>query len=115
MAKETISINNRVYKAKELDFNFLCMLGENGIDITDIDKKILPVVRLYAAYCMDVDAEVAGTEINLHIINGGQIEDVMNVFSEKANDSDFFRALNKSEKKTTQKRNTKKNEAEVSE
>lgn len=113
MAKETITINNRVYKAKELDFNFLCELGENGINIEDIDKKILPTIRLYAAYCMGVDAEVAGTEINLHIINGGQIEDIVNVFTEKADDSDFFRALNKSEKKTAPKRNTKKTEEEV--
>lgn len=115
MAKETISINNRVYKTKELDFNFLCLLGENGIDITDIDKKILPVVRIYTAYCMDTTPEVAGTEINLHVINGGKIEDIMDVFSEKANDSDFFHSLSRNDKKTAPKKNTKKNEAEVSE
>lgn len=114
MAKETITINNRVYKAKEFDFNFLCELGENGIGIEDIDKKILPTIRLYVAYCMGTDVEAAGTEINLHIVNGGQLEDIMNVFTEKAEDSDFFRALNKSsEKKTATKRNTKKTEEEV--
>lgn len=117
MAKETITINNRVYKAKEIDFNFLCLLGENGIDVSDIDKKILPVIRLYVAHCMGVSPDVAGNEINLHCINGGQISDIMDVFTEKADDSDFFRALgeNKTEQKETPKRNTKKKDTEVSE
>jgi hypothetical protein len=84
MAKETIVINKRSYKAKELDFNFLCELGENGIDIQDIDKKILPVVRIYVAYCMGVDNEIAGNEISRHIINGGTFDDFTTVFNEKA-------------------------------
>ena len=48
MAKENITVNGRVYKAKELDFNFLCNLGDNGIDISDIDKKMLPALRVPA-------------------------------------------------------------------
>ena len=111
MAKENLVINKRSYRAKELDFNFLCKLGEAGIDIQDIDKKMLPTVRVYVAYCMGVDVELAGEEINRHIINGGSFEDFTSIFGEKAESSDFFRALGQMGQKTTEtssKRNTKK-------
>ena len=115
MTNEMFSLNGRNYKAKEIDFNFVCELGLNGIDITEIQTKIMGAIRVYIAYCMGTDVMTAGDEINLHIINGGTLEDVVNVFSNKAEESDFFLALNKTTKKETPKRNTKKKEAEVSE
>lgn len=112
MAKEKITINGRDYKAKELDFNFVCELGENGIDIADIGKKILPTVRVYVAYCMGVDAEIAGMEINEHIVNGGDFNEFTETFNEKAESSDFFQALSKRQADKTEnpKRTTKKSE-----
>lgn len=113
MAKENITVNGRVYRAKELDFNFLCNLGDNGIDISDIDKKMLPALRVYVAFCMDASVEEAGDELSRHIIGGGNFEDIISTFGEKAEDSDFFRALNKNASKETPKRNAKaKNEEE---
>ena len=111
MAKETIVINKRSYKAREIDFNFLCKLGQAGIDVQDIDKMILPTVRVYVAYCMGVSEDIAGEEINRHIINGGTFDDFTSVFGEKAESSDFFRALGKTEQKATEtssKKSTKK-------
>ena len=115
MSKENITVNGRVYRAKELDFNFLCSLGENGIDISDIDKKMLPALRVYVAFCMDTSVEEAGDELSRHIIGGGNFEDIVSTFGEKAEDSDFFRALNKTASKATPKRNTKSKGEEVSE
>ena len=115
MSKENITVNGRVYKAKELDFNFLCSLGDNGIDISDIDKKMLPALRVYVAFCMDTSVEEAGDELSRHIIGGGNFEDIVSTFGEKAEDSDFFRALNKTASKATPKRNTKSKGEEVSE
>ncbi len=115
---ENFIINGKKHQAKELDFNFVCLLGENGIELQDISKKILPTIRVYAAYCMDADMDYAGNEINEHIIKGGTINDLVDVFSAKADDSDFFRALGKTTNQTdsaeTPKKNTKKR-AEVSE
>lgn len=115
MSKENITVNGRVYRAKELDFNFLCSLGDNGIDISDIDKKMLPALRVYVAFCMDTSVEEAGDELSRHIIGGGNFEDIVSTFGEKAEDSDFFRALNKTASKATPKRNTKSKGEEVSE
>lgn len=113
MNNEYITINNRDYKAKEFDFNFLCLLGENNIEVGEIGKKVIPSLRCYIAYCMGADVETAGEEFNKHVIaNGGGFEEIMEVFSAKAEESDFFRALNKTETQetttATQKKTTRK-------
>ena len=115
---ETFTVNGRTVKAREADFNFLCDLGENGIDMGDIGSKPLNAIRQYVAFCMGVSAEVAGNEINQHVINGGNFEEILNVFREKMEDSGFFRAFNQTTTKeagTTQKKSQKKSSEEVSE
>ena len=109
---DKITINGKVYKAKDLDFNFLCSLGDEGIDIGDVAKKIFPAIRVYVASCMNVDVETAGEEINKHIINGGNFDQITEVFNAKAEESDFFRALGQ-ENKTNQKKKTSKSEEEA--
>lgn len=108
MAKEMITVNGRNYRAKELDFNFLCALGEAGISINEIDKKMMNTLRVYVAMCMDVDSDVAGAEISSHIINGGTFEELAEIFSEKAESSDFFRALSERNGQDTTKKSTKR-------
>lgn len=112
-----MKINGRVIAARELDFNFLCELGENDIDITDMGNKVIPAVRVYVAYCMGVGVDIAGAEINSHVINGGNLNEIIDVFSKKASESDFFRSLSKDSENSekTTKRTTKKSETEVSE
>lgn len=91
---EKLTVNGRVYAAKEVDFNFLAELGNEKIDISDIDVKIIPAIRVYVAYCMGVDVERAGEEINAHVVNGGSIEEIASVLNKKAAESGFFRAIN---------------------
>ena len=116
---ETFTINGRTVRAKEADFNFICDLGENSIEMDDISKKPLNAIRQYVAFCMGVSAEVAGNELNAHIINGGNFEEIINVFREQMESSGFFRALNNQsgskEATATQTKNTKKNAKEASE
>lgn len=111
-----ITVNGRKYVAKELDFNFICDLGIEGVNVTEIGEKPLVTIRTYVAYCMGVDSKVAGEEINKHIVNGGSLQDFTEIFEKKGEESDFFRAISgQTEQKETPKRNTKKKEAEVSE
>ena len=115
---ETITVNGKVYKARELDFNFLCELGEQGIELNELSKKILPATRVYIAYCMGVDVKVAGEAVNKHIINGGTFNDFIDVFNQKALESDFFRSLNReteTDQEEAPKKSTKKSEKEASE
>lgn len=91
-----IKLNNQKIKAAEVDFNFVALLSECNIKVNEIAKKQIPAVRAYVAYCMGVDVEMAGDMINQHIINGGDLLSITNVFQKKCEESDFFRALNES-------------------
>lgn len=115
MAKEMLTINGRSYKAKELDFNFMAELGMYGIGIEEVGKKMIPALRIYVAWCMGVDVDVAGAEISKHIENGGKFEDITDVFSDKAESSDFFQALANESNPKESSAKSQKAEKEVSE
>lgn len=91
-----ITLNNKRIRAAECDFNFVAMLSENGIELNQISKKMIPTVRVYVAHCMGVDVETAGDYINQHIISGGTLEQIMETLSKKFEDSGFFRAISES-------------------
>ena len=114
---EKMTINGRVYPAKELDFNFVCELGNQGINIDEIDSKIFPAIRTYVAWCMGTTVEVAGEEINQHIINGGNLDELSNAFANAGETSGFFRAINKTttESNSAKAKKTAKKTEEASE
>jgi hypothetical protein len=103
MAKETITINGKVYKAKEVSFNFTCQLGLKGLAILDYGSpaKTFPIVREYIAFCMGADAEYAGMEIDKHCNAGGNFNELIDVVSEKMSESGFFRSLNQGNEEET--------------
>ena len=88
-----IKLNGRAIRAAEVDFNYVSMLGENNISLNEIGRKQLPALRVYVAHCTGLDVETAGELINQHIINGGDIVDVMATFGKKCDESAFFRAI----------------------
>ena len=106
-----ITINGKTYQEAELTFNAICELETAGINIMDIRKGGLSILRAYLALCMgSIGAiDVAGEEIQNHIINGGKIDDLAKAFGKAVEESDFFQALSKSEEKEapTEERKTK--------
>lgn len=94
---KTFTINGKKYKSAEVDFNFICDLEDMGISISDLRSKPLAVARAYFALCAGTDKDVAGAEIQAHMINGGALEELYDVLGKAIEESDFFRALNKTE------------------
>ena len=88
-----IKLNGRAIKAADVDFNFVALLGENNINLNEIGRKQLPTIRVYVAHCTGLDIDTAGDMINQHILNGGNIADLMSVFGKKCDESDFFLAI----------------------
>ena len=108
--KTYFTINNRRYEAREFDFNLICDLQEMGINILDmsgIRRNPMVIMRNYLALCMDADKDLAGAELQEHIIKGGTFEEIMDVLTKKMDESDFFQALSKTEEKTTPAGKTK--------
>lgn len=110
--KTYFTLNNVRYEAKEFDFNTVCDLSEMGIDFEKIQKAPAPAIRAYVAICMDADKDVAGREIQAHMLGGGSLDDVAKVMTEMLDKSDFFQALSKTAEKNTPAKKTKKEKEE---
>lgn len=108
------TLNNRRYEAKEFDFNMVCDLQEMGVDVLNISslkKNPISAIRAYVSICMGGDKELAGSEIQAHIVDGGDFNEILTVMQEQMGESDFFQALNKgAEEETPEKKSAKKSE-----
>ena len=91
----TFTIHGKLYQAREITFNTICELEDAGVSLTEIEQKPISTVRSYFAICLGGNKEVAGQEIERHIINGGNLDEIMTAFREELADSDFFQALTK--------------------
>lgn len=109
MAKK-FEINGITYTAKEIDFNFLCDLEDEGISMTDVERKPMSSIRAYFTSCFGGDRVLAGKELEQHIINGGNLEELMEAFGDAIQSSGFFQAILKPQKKTTTRSTKKKAE-----
>lgn len=87
------TVNNKVYPAKEITFEFMCELEDANVALEEMIKKKFKMATAYLAYCMGADYETASAEINAHVIGGGNIVDVVTVAFEALEESDFFRKL----------------------
>lgn len=107
---KTFNLNGKVYQAKEIDFNMICDLEERGISLEQIEDKPMSMIRHYIALCIGANKEVAGKEIESHLINGGDLSDIASVMNGAMEDSGFFQALNKGTQKKTTTSKSKKTE-----
>lgn len=90
-----MKINGVEYKNVPIDFNAVCKLEDMGVDISNIDGKVITLARAYAALIMRKTPEQAGKEIEKHVQNGGTLNEIYEVFAAEIEKSDFFRALRK--------------------
>lgn len=91
----TFKINGKDYVAKKFDFNLVCDLEEMGISLADAASKPMTTARAYFAICTGRGKEFAGAELESHIVNGGDFNDLIVAMSEEMENSDFFRNLSK--------------------
>jgi len=89
----TFEINGVVYAAKEMNFNFMCLMEDRGIEMSEFDKKPMKIAREYFAYCAGVSSEDAGNLIEKHIIAGKDLSPLYDAMSKAMEDSGFFQAL----------------------
>jgi hypothetical protein len=91
----TFTVNNKEYNAKPFDFNMICDMEDLGISMEQMTNKPLSMVRAYFSFHIAGGKEVAGKEIEQHIINGGDFNDIIEAMSKEMENSDFFQALSK--------------------
>lgn len=88
-----ITVNGKTFKAAEFTFNTICQLESMGLSLDNISSMPMSMIRGYIAISAKITAEQAGQEMEQHIINGGNFEDVGAVMSAQIEDSGFFQTL----------------------
>jgi len=91
----TFVLNGNTYPVKDMGVNMLCDFEEMDISMGDMQKKSMSFIRAYIAMCMKETPEKAGREIELHLVNGGTLDEIMEVIKTAMEESDFFQALQK--------------------
>lgn len=92
---KNFTINRKVYKAKEFDFNLVCDLEDEGISLEAMQDKPVSMMRAYFGICAGIGGNAAGEEMQKHIVSGGSFEEMAEAMSDAMEQSDFFRAANK--------------------
>ena len=90
-----ITVNGKEYKTAGINFNTVCELENRGITLADMSKKPNAFIRVYFAISANCLNEQAGEELEQHVINGGDFENIYTVIANEVQDSGFFRALTK--------------------
>lgn len=104
MAKKLV-INGTEYDYPEMDFNAICDLQENGVDVFNpksMSKKPILTARAIVAWALGIEVEEAGEEIQKHILNGGSLDGLFTGFFEVVEDSGFFKSLRGRNEKTVE-------------
>jgi len=97
------SINGVTYTAKPFDFDMLCELEAVGVNIQNLDKMSMSLLRGFFAVCADIEKDEAAALIQKHVINGGNLENISNALAKEMDESDFFRALSEKAQTGTEK------------
>lgn len=100
-----MKINGKHYNSVPLDFNAVCKLEDMGVDISSVDEKVMTTARAYAALCMRKPLNLAGEEIEKHVMNGGTLNEIFEAFSAEVEKSGFFQALQKQAENAAQAEN----------
>lgn len=100
---KTITINGNTYPIKTMDVNMLCDLEDMGISMNEMQSKSFSFIRAILSIWMGVDPKKAGREIELHLMNGGSLEEIMDGIKVAMEESDFFRHLTKTAEEETPK------------
>lgn len=109
---KTFKVNGTEYTAKPFDFNLVCDLEDMGISLEEAGRKPMSMVRAYFGMCMGKGKDVAGKELERHIVNGGKLDDIMAAMSDEMEKSDFFRNLSKTAETETATDEAAKSEKE---
>lgn len=102
MAKKSsfFVVNGKRYTPLELDFNGICMMEMNGVNINDVRSTPMNAIRAYFALYFGGNADVAGAEIMNHLRKHGDLGVLYDALGESLND--FFRQVNVTDEEENQ-------------
>lgn len=105
------TVNGKTYKSAEFTFNTICQLEAMGLSIENITSMPMSMIRGYFAISAKIPVDEAGKEMEQHIVNGGDLNDIGSVMSAQIEDSGFFQTLSRKVETTETAETTTKRKA----
>lgn len=115
MKTKTFTINGKKYACKPVTFNAICDFEDMGMPIEEMFEKKMKGIRVYLAYCGNMDVDTAGAEIEAHMMGGNNIADLSNAMIEAITESGFFHALQTAEEEEEATSQTEEKVTEIPE
>ena len=83
-----VKINGRMYDIKELGFEDMILLEDEGVDLMSGDLTFRNVVTILG-YMVGLETLECAKELTQHVKGGGTLEEVMEVINVAMEDSGF--------------------------
>lgn len=90
------TINKKTYTAKPFDYNLICDLEELGCSLEKMKTQQTASLRAYFALCAEINTKDAGEELENHMINGGNLKEIVTAFEKELEKSEFLNAIKNS-------------------
>lgn len=100
------TINGKRYVARPLTFNAVCELEDLGVSLQEMPTKTMSTARAYLAICSNLNKIEAGDEIEAHVLAGGKIDEIFEIFTSEINESGFFQKLRTNQEENLQAEGT---------
>ena len=90
-----MTINNKTYVIAEVGYDLLDHLNMNDLSIEDLNNKNrrISMVTVFVSYVMHCSRDAANREITQHIINGGNLGELVEAMMKALENSRFFTAM----------------------
>lgn len=90
-----VKINNKNYNVPELTFGHFTQMEEQGFSVPEAFRKNQMFLIAMGFTCVVVGCERYEAEhlIEQHVLGGGKIKDITDVFSKAAFESSFFKKM----------------------
>ena len=87
-----VKINQKKYDVPELKFEHFAKMEEQGFSVIEAFRKdqLFLLAMGFTCVVVDCDREDAEHLIQQHVLGGGKIKDIVNVFSKAVFESTFF-------------------------
>lgn len=92
-----MKINGKIYEAPSLNFESMCKLEDWGISVSDLSRRPLACLSGFVALAIGGNLASGRAEINAHIENGGNLDELADELNKAVEDSSFFRDRAKKE------------------
>lgn len=96
------TLNGTEIPAAEITFGTVREMTNLGVDFSNPGKDMLNLVSAYTMVSTGQSRRYVDNLIQHHIVNGGNFEEIIEVFRGEYEDSAFFQALAKTEKAETE-------------